>query len=73
MYLNEEHRKLVIERGDNYIYLGSYHWNEVTIDGKNQNKNKIYIRVICPYCGEEYDINIYSFRDGESCKKFCNK
>ena len=73
MYQNEEHRKIVNERGDNYIYLGSYHWNEVTIDGKNQNKNKIYIRVICPYCGKEYDIGIYSFRDGASCKNCCNK
>ena len=73
MYQNEEHRKIVNERGDNYIYLGSYDRKEVTVDGKNQNKNKIHIRVKCPYCGEEYDIDIYSFRDGANCKNCCNK
>ena len=34
MYYNEEHKKLVKERGDGYTYIGSYHRNEETIDGK---------------------------------------
>ena len=41
MYYNEEHKKKIIERGDGYTYIGSYHRNEETIDGKNKNKNKI--------------------------------
>ena len=45
MYQNEEHRKNVNERGDGYIYIGSYKYNEVTIDGKNKKRNKSYIRV----------------------------
>lgn len=71
MYYNEEHKKLVKERGDGYTYIGSYHRNEETIDGKN--KNKINIRVKCPYCGKEYDVDIYSFRDGVECTNCCHK
>ena len=71
MYQNEEHRKRVIERGDGYGYIGSYHRNEETIDGK-KNKCKELIRVKCPYCGKEYDIDIYTFRDGGKCKYCCN-
>ena len=71
MYYNEEHKKLVEERGDGYTYIGSYHRNEETIDGKN--KNKINIRVKCPYCGKEYDVDIYSFRDGVECTNCCHK
>lgn len=37
IYQNEEHKRRVIERGDGYEYIGSYHRNEVTLDGKNQN------------------------------------
>lgn len=71
MYQNEEHRKRVIERGDGYEYIGSYHRNEETIDGK-KNKCKELIRVKCPYCEKEYDIDIYSFRDGSKCTNCCN-
>ena len=34
MYFNEKHKQRVIDRGDNYEYIGSYKTNEVTIDGK---------------------------------------
>ena len=72
MYFNEKHKEKVENRGDSYVYIGSYHRNEVTIDGKNKNKNKIHIRVKCPYCGKEYDISIYSFEYGNKCTNCCN-
>lgn len=73
MYYNEEHKKKVIERGDGYIYIGSYHKNEVTIDGKNKNKSKnSYIRVKCPYCSKEYDVQLGSFDRGDNCASCCN-
>ena len=40
MYFNEKHKERVESRGDGYTYIGSYHRNEETIDGKNKNKNK---------------------------------
>ena len=71
MYYNEEHKKRVTERGDGYTYIGSYHWNEITIDGK---KSKSYIRVKCPYCGKEYDIRLDSFISKKcKCKHCCNE
>ena len=72
MYYNEEHKKIVEERGDNYTYIGSYRYKEETIDGKNKKLNTIFIRVKCPYCNEEYDIAIKSFRDGAKCSNCCN-
>ena len=80
MYYNEEHKKLVEERGDGYTYIGSYHRNEETIDGKNKNKNKIkrgnvYIRVKCPYCGKEYDVQLSGFigKYKVKCTNCCNE
>lgn len=77
IYQNEEHKRRVIERGDGYEYIGSYYRNEETIDGKNKNKNKmkrgnVYIRVKCPYCGEEYDIMFGNFNRGSKCLNCCN-
>lgn len=73
MYFNEEHKKRVEERGDGYEYIGSYHWNEITIDGKNKSKSKnSYIRVKCPYCGKEYDVQLGNFDRGDNCKLCCN-
>ncbi|MFQ9297918.1 MAG: zinc-ribbon domain-containing protein [Clostridia bacterium] len=74
MYQNEEHKRGVIERGDGYEYIGSYYWNEVTIDGKNKKQTKSYIRVKCPYCSKEYDIDVYSFVKGNKskCNYCCN-
>lgn len=74
MYFNEKHRQRVINRGDNYEYIGSYKTNEITIDNKNKKGNAIYIRVKCPYCGMEYDVILPSF-DGKKkvkCKYCCN-
>ena len=48
MYINEEHKYKVENRGDNYRYIGSYKKGEVTIDGKNKSKKTSYIRVKCP-------------------------
>ena len=69
MYYNEEHKRRVESRGDGYTYIGSYHWNEVTIDGK---KSKCHIRIKCPYCGEEYDITLGHFDRGDNCLSCCN-
>ncbi len=70
MYYNEKHNKRVIDRGDNYTYIGSYKTKEITIDGK---KSKPHIRVKCPYCGEEYDIALGHFTNrNDKCKHCCN-
>ena len=75
MYINEEHKYKVENRGDNYQYIGSYKRDEVTIDGKNKNKKMNYVRVKCPYCGREYDIVLYSFITGNKskCNYCCNE
>ena len=75
MYINEEHKYKVENRGDNYQYIGSYKSDEVTIDGKNKSKKMSYVRVKCPYCGSEYDIVLYSFITGNKskCNYCCNK
>ena len=36
IYQNERHKKIVESRGDRYTYIGSYHRNEITLDGKNK-------------------------------------
>lgn len=72
MYFNEEHKRKVEERGDRYTYIGSYDGKEITIDGKNKKKNKVYIRVKCPYCGSEYDIILKNFVRGNKCTNCCN-
>lgn len=74
MYFNEEHNQIVIDRGDNYEYIGSYKTNEVTIDGKNKKGNGSYIRVKCPFCGKKYDVRLNSFARGNksNCKYCCN-
>lgn len=71
MYFNEKHKQMVENRG--YIYIGSYDRKEVTLDSKNKKMNKIHIRVKCPYCKTEYDIDMYNFKDGANCKFCCNK
>ena len=72
MYFNEEHNQRVINRGDNYTYIGSYKKNEETLDGKNKKGNANYIRVKCPYCGMEYDIQSQHFKRGDKCSHCCN-
>lgn len=72
MYFNEKHKEKVENRGDNYIYIGSYHRNEATIDGKNLKRDKNYIRVKCPYCGKEYDVMFNHFNHGSKCPNCCN-
>ena len=77
MYFNEKHKERVENRRDGYIYIGSYHKNEETIDGKNKNKNKIkrgnvHIRVKCPYCRKEYDVRLEGFNKGNKCTNCCN-
>ena len=67
MYHNEEHKEKVENRGDGYIYIGSYHCGEITIDGK-YSKNLSYIRVKCPYCGKEYDVRLGGFVGKHKCK-----
>lgn len=71
MYFNDNHKKIVKDRG--YKYIGSYNRNEITLDNKNKNKKSVYIRVKCLYCGKEYDINIQSFKNGSKCINCCNK
>ena len=73
MYYNKEHEEKVNNRGDGYIYIGSYKTKEVTIDNKNINGGYIYIRIKCPYCGKEYDIRLNNFYKGNKCTKCCNK
>ena len=72
MYFNEKHKEKVENRGDGYIYIGSYDGKEITIDGKNKKKNKVYIRVKCPYCESEYDVILYNFMRGNKCTNCCN-
>lgn len=72
MYYNKNHKDIVENRG--YKYVGSYMYKDITIDGKNKNSNKYYyIRVKCPYCNKEYDINMQSFKNGSNCTNCCNK
>lgn len=71
MYYNKNHESMVKER--KYKYIGSYKINEITIDGKNKNKNNYYIRIKCSYCGNEYDIQISSFKRETNCTNCCNK
>ena len=74
MYQNLKHKQKVENRGDNYEYIGSYNLGEITID-KKCNKRQSYIRVKCPYCGNEYDVRIDSFvgKLKTKCTNCCNK
>ena len=69
MYFNEKHKEKVENRGDGYVYIGSYHCGEMTLDGK---KSKSHIRVKCPYCGKEYDVRSDGFDEGNKCINCCN-
>ena len=69
MYINEKHKREVESR--NYIYIGSYKRNEITLDGKNSTA--VYVRVKCKYCNNEYDKFIHSIRKNIGCDKCCNK
>lgn len=70
MYFNEKHKQRVINRGDNYEYIGSYKYNEETIDKK---KSKSHIRIKCPYCNKEYDVRLDNFEKGDGCSHCCNE
>jgi DNA-directed RNA polymerase subunit RPC12/RpoP len=69
MYFNKKHKKIVEERGDEYIYIGSYKSKKTTIDGK---KSKSHIRVKCPYCSKEYDVRLDHFKNGGKCTNCCH-
>lgn len=72
MFMNKSHEIMVKSRGS--IYIGTYDKNETTIDKKyKMNYSCLYIRVKCPYCGEEYDIKIQSFKEGRKCRFCCNE
>ena len=72
MYYNEGHEKIVKERGDNYKYIGSYKYKEITIDNKNKKHNLGYIRVKCPHCESEYDVTLENFKKGTKCTNCCH-
>mgnify|MGYP004570286465 CR=1 FL=1 len=73
MYFNEKYRQRVINRGDNYEYIGSYKTNEITIDGKNKKGKQTYIKVKCPYCGEKYYVSLINFTKKKvKCTYCCN-
>ena len=59
MYQNEEHKQSFEERGDGYEYIGTYRCDEMTMDGKNKKGKSNYIRIKCPYCDNEYDIQLF--------------
>lgn len=72
MKFNKNHELKIYERGDNYIYIGTYERYEKTIDKDIVNKNSDYVRIKCPYCDKEYDIKLSSFVSGNKSKcKFC--
>lgn len=71
MYYNEKHENIVKSRLDDYVYIGSYSSNEITIDGKKSKSN--IIRVKCPYCNNEYDVRISGFKRGDKCSNCCNE
>lgn len=73
MYYNEEHKQRVENRGDGYTYIGTYKCGEITIDGKGGKGNNSYIRIKCPYCETEYDVQLGHFKKGYSCSHCCNK
>lgn len=71
MVINENHKRAVEGRG--YIYIGTYEKNENLIDSNRIKPYKItYIRVQCPYCDKEYDIQRGSFLRGANCINCCN-
>lgn len=71
MYFNEKHKERVENRGDGYIYIGSYHCGEVTKDIKCGKGNHSYIRVKCPYCGKKYDVELSGFINQKYKCKYC--
>lgn len=71
MYINEKHKEIVENRG--YGYIGSYTTREITLDNKNKRGIYSYVRVKCPYCNSEYDVNLSEFKKGNNCRKCCNK
>lgn len=72
MYFNEKHKERVENRGDGYAYVGSYHKNEVTMDGKNKKYSNTYVKVKCPYCKKEYDVIFGHFNRGSKCPNCCH-
>lgn len=71
MYYNDKHNNLVECRGDSYVYIGTYRFGEITIDGKKSRSDMI--RIKCPYCNHEYDIRINCFKRGDKCNHCCNE
>lgn len=73
MKINEKHKESVENRGDNYIYIGTYEVNEKLENGKLRPSRTPYIRVECPYCKVEYDIQMGQFKRGMKCTHCCNE
>ena len=71
MYYNEKHAELVNNRGDNYIYIGSYLKGDILNNGNVAKES--YIRVKCPYCKIEYDVRKQGFKRGNKCDYCCNE
>lgn len=74
MKINKKQMRKVIEVG--YEYLGTYEVGELT-----RNKGHLikttrtqYMRVKCPYCGNEYDVHAGSFiNNNQRCDNCCHK
>lgn len=74
MYYNEKHAKRVFERGDNYLYIFTYDVGEYTIDKGHYMQRATSMRVKCPYCNNEYDVNINAFFNRNyKCGRCCNE
>lgn len=71
MRINEKHKKVVEERG--YIYIFTYEKDDITLDKKYHLSFAEYIRVKCPYCKKEYDIQTGQFKNGSKCNFCCHK
>ena len=68
----ERHKKEVEERG--YEYICSYLKGDITIDKNKKIDKNVQIRVKCPYCKSEYDIERSRFvYRKDNCTKCCNK
>lgn len=80
MKYDKKYKQKVIERGDGYNYLWTYERGDVLSDRNkiigvdiDLNYKKTYLRVKCPFCLTEYDVEIQSFFNGSKCAYCCNK
>lgn len=72
MRIDEKHKQKVEKRG--YGYIWTYEKGDYTLDKNIFIDKRMYIRVMCPYCGAEFDVIYYNFiNKGQKCGKCCNK